>query len=617
MVAYSVALGGRVGSWAVVAGVLIGLCAPLARATTCREGPTASPDTCSLPVGLGNFQGYYQCNSAVEIARPGTKAELADIVQQYSLVKGVGVGHSWWQEQFCAGENSSAVGIVLTELSNTRALIESPTYPVNVAPDFPIQVHEENDTVTVQAGVTQRILVDYLAAHTTAKAPQGYTLPAFAWYVDQTVGGAVATGTHGSTMHYGSLSSQAIRIQMVLANGTAQDFTPQSAPHLWRAAQISVGRLGVITELDFEIIPQQLLTRTLDNLTFSEYQSWLTSIQNTYKAALQSGDPSQISAALKPLDRTQLFWYPPLDEVWRFDYNSTDMPEEYVPEIILAAAQEPTVPAAGPSPPAGPVVSAQAVGGRRHLMQASAPVLAPGVFAQAPTPELGPRPLYIAAPAQSLEMLYSAFIKGYFYNGTFPERQAILSENEFMNTYTSNNDPYDQYEVSVPIEIVGDCMAKVGRAVAAENLGDGFLVPPLIRFVNGEGAYLSMSNGGPRAYFNIEDHISKSSGVENTKFQRVMSILVSECSGRLHWGKAGWPRYNGCFDGAKAYPDTWCHFGCAVQELDPGGKFRSLSDVWSWSARNSAGDSVPLSSCCGPNGFSTHCSCAPRVGCSA
>ena len=70
--------------------------------------------------------------------------------------------------------------------------------------------------------------------------------------------------------------------------------------------QISVGRLGVITELDFDIIPQQLLTRTLDNLTFSEYQSWITSIQNTYKAALQSGDPGRISAALKPLDRTQV-----------------------------------------------------------------------------------------------------------------------------------------------------------------------------------------------------------------------------------------------------------------------------------------------------------------------
>ena len=39
--------------------------------------------------------GYYQCNSAVEIARPGTKAELADIVQRYPLVKGVGVGHRY------------------------------------------------------------------------------------------------------------------------------------------------------------------------------------------------------------------------------------------------------------------------------------------------------------------------------------------------------------------------------------------------------------------------------------------------------------------------------------------------------------------------------------------
>ena len=68
---------------------------------------------------------------------------------------------------------------------------------------------------------------------------------------------------------------------------------------------------------------------------------------------------------------------------------------------------------------------------------------------------------------------------------------------------------------------------QVSRAVAAENLGDGFLVPPLIRFVNGEEAYLSMSNGRPRAYFNIEDHISKSSGMENTKFQ--VRILICAC----------------------------------------------------------------------------------------
>ena len=46
--------------------------------------------------------------------------------------------------------------------------------------------------------------------------------------------------------------------------------------------------------------------------------------------------------------------------------------------------------------------------------------------------------------------------------------------------------------------------------------------------------------------------------------QRVLQILLRECNGRMHWGKAGWPRYNACFDGSATFPD-WCNFGCAVQ----------------------------------------------------
>ena len=50
--------------------------------------------------------------------------------------------------------------------------------------------------------------------------------------------------------------------------------------------------------------------------------------------------------------------------------------------------------------------------------------------------------------------------------------------------------------------------------------------------------------------------------------QRVLQILLmsgdGECHGRMHWGKAGWPRYNACFDGSAEFPD-WCSFGCAVQ----------------------------------------------------
>ena len=40
---------------------------------------------------------------------------------------------------------------------------------------------------------------------------------------------------------------QATRIQMVLANGTVQDFTPQSASHLWRAAQARLTLCPLVT----------------------------------------------------------------------------------------------------------------------------------------------------------------------------------------------------------------------------------------------------------------------------------------------------------------------------------------------------------------------------------
>ena len=51
--------------------------------------------------------------------------------------------------------------------------------------------------------------------------------------------------------------------------------------------------------------------------------------------------------------------------------------------------------------------------------------------------------------------------------------------------------------------------------------GPGASVPvqPLIRFVNGEGAYLANANGGPRMFFNMEDHTSHSTGQEATKLQ--------------------------------------------------------------------------------------------------
>jgi len=47
--------------------------------------------------------------------------------------------------------------------------------------------------------------------------------------------------------------------------------------------------------------------------------------------------------------------------------------------------------------------------------------------------------------------------------------------------------------------------------------------------------------------------------------QQVVEVFKSRCDARFHWGKAGWSTFWPCFDGAVTYPDTWCHFGCAVE----------------------------------------------------
>ena len=45
------------GSFRALLAVFSAFWARSALAAICREGPNASPNTCSLPAGLGNFQG--------------------------------------------------------------------------------------------------------------------------------------------------------------------------------------------------------------------------------------------------------------------------------------------------------------------------------------------------------------------------------------------------------------------------------------------------------------------------------------------------------------------------------------------------------------------------------
>jgi len=574
----------------------------------CRMQDASAHGYCGLPYELSNFQGRHECDDRAWVGRPTTIAEMQGMVAMAEKVKGMGVGHSWFKELFCPANNASGIGIVTTELNELRTPIplatirdgyanplgESVAYAPEFPADYPIWVDEEARTVTVAAGVTQRTLLDYLS---TYKGPRdlaqgrGWTLPAFSWFIDQTIGGAVATNTHGSSLEHGSLSDQVLSFEVVVANGTLVEVSEQSHPHLMRAMRVNLGRLGIVTQMTMKIIPQSPVRRTMETLDWVGYISRLKKIQNEYNEAVQTQSLSAVKKALKPIWDTQIQWHAPLGEVWWASYerlgNSENVDAFDGPSDVSAVTN---------------VFNQDYFGG---------------------TP-----PSYMIATIQSARFWANWFqgvIRGNFASGVFPQRRAYVALSDMQNRMHSMN-PYDQYEVSVPLETAADCLEEVGAATYGPyRLWTGARTPFLTRFVKGEDGYLSLTNGGPRLYMNLEDFVLYSTGQYNAAFQGIMRILRTspKCKARLHWGKAGWPEHGSCFDGAKEFPDSWCDFGCAAHEIDPTKKFESTVDFWHFKAsQDSTGRTYDLltdeghRACCSPDGFKhSQCQCLERPPC--
>ena len=116
----------------------------------------------------------------------------------------------------------------------------------------------------------------------------GYALGKVSIFVNQTIGGAVATSTHGSSFTYSSLSNQVVGFRVVLANGTLTEIYPDRHPLYFRAFQVSVGRLGVVTDVKMRIIRETLVRRTIKQST--DRENFFSEIRDI-QAAYASGEP--------------------------------------------------------------------------------------------------------------------------------------------------------------------------------------------------------------------------------------------------------------------------------------------------------------------------------------
>ncbi|KAI0602577.1 D-arabinono-1,4-lactone oxidase-domain-containing protein [Biscogniauxia sp. FL1348] len=111
-----------------------------------------------------------------------------------------------------------------------------------------LSVDKEACTVVMQSGIRLYQLGEELDKH-------GLAMPSLGSINQQSLAGAISTGTHGSSMYHGLMSENVLSLRITTADGTTRYCSPEENPELFRAALLSLGALGIITEITFRAVP--------------------------------------------------------------------------------------------------------------------------------------------------------------------------------------------------------------------------------------------------------------------------------------------------------------------------------------------------------------------------
>jgi FAD/FMN-containing dehydrogenase len=115
--------------------------------------------------------------------------------------------------------------------------------------------------------------------------------------VAQQIAGAVATATHGSGLRLGSFASGVRRLRLVTAAGEVTEIGEEE-PERLQAAQVAVGMLGVITELELEVAPAYRLSERVEHWSWDEAWEPFEELARAHRHYSFFWMPSDASAAL-------------------------------------------------------------------------------------------------------------------------------------------------------------------------------------------------------------------------------------------------------------------------------------------------------------------------------
>lgn len=110
-----------------------------------------------------------------------------------------------------------------------------------------LKVDTETRRVTVEAGITLGRLSEVLAA-------SGLAMENLGDVNYQSVAGALSTATHGTGARLGNLSTQIHSLTLVTADGSVVSVSADEEPEVFKAAQVSIGALGVISTVTLQCV---------------------------------------------------------------------------------------------------------------------------------------------------------------------------------------------------------------------------------------------------------------------------------------------------------------------------------------------------------------------------
>lgn len=157
-----------------------------------------------------------------------------------------------------------------------------------------LSLDKDTGICVVQAGIRLFQLSDALDA-------AGLALPSLGSINEQSLAGAISTGTHGSSLHHGLISEIILALKITLADGTTTSCSPTHNPDLFRAALLSLGALGILVEITLRAVPSF-------SLSWSQTIDADTALLSTWSTTLWTTSPF-----------TRVWWFPYMRRavVWR------------------------------------------------------------------------------------------------------------------------------------------------------------------------------------------------------------------------------------------------------------------------------------------------------------